>query len=187
MDQQAAINRTATFTEIVKDKAFKTRFMDLFLGNKSMPMLIKNYLSGDDWKFDNLLIFYSARRKRSFIQDLPESAFFLNTSEDTFMLLNTQYPLVSYSYSAKPEQKFTIVKNNVSQRYDIYEDRTPLVNPVLKLDMISIFVHGIESVNKFLEMITHTRTNECRFFFDKMCIFVKISGNKYIIETYPAK
>jgi len=187
MDQQAAPSRKATFSEIVHDKAFMPRFNDLFLGKDSIPVQIKNFLEGKNWRFDSLLIFYGARRKRTFIQDLPGSAFFFNSSDNTFMMLNTQFTLMNYSYVEKPDQKFSIVKNNISQRFDIFEDKIPIDEPVLKNDLMKTFVNGTEVVNQFLEKITHTRTNEFRFFFDQMCIFVKISGNKYFIETYKAR
>ncbi len=187
LEKKTTAKKKLPFSDIIKEKAFKTQFIDLFLSDKSMPSRIKGYLGGRDWKFENLLIFYSSRHKRTFIQDVPGSAFFLNSSDDTFMLLNTKYPLVCHSYEKTPEQKLTIAKDNITQRYEIFIDGTPEADPGLRLDMIDIFVKGMESVNTFLELITHTRTNECRFFFDQMCIFVKNAGNKCIIETYPAK
>lgn len=186
MDQTLS-RKKAKFDEIIKDKNFNPRFFDLFLGKGSITEQIKRFCGGNDWKFHSILIFYSARRKRVFIQDLPGSVFFLNANENTFIWLNTDYFLLSYNYDTKPEQKIVITKNLIAQRFDVSVDNEPAENPVFKRDIMSTFPGCTESVNQFLTMITHTQSNESRFYYDKKCVFVKTAGNKYIIDTYEAK
>lgn len=187
LDQRPSSKRKISFNDLVKDKAFKTRFFDLFSGEDSIPDRIKRLYEGKNWKFHSLLIFYSSRHKRVFIQDLPESAFFLNANETTFIGLNTGYSLISYNYETTPDQRITITRNNISQRFDILVDGKMLDMLELERDITATFPGCIESVSHFLQIITHPRLNEARFYFDKMAVVVRIIGDKYLIESYEAK
>jgi hypothetical protein len=187
LDQKPSPKRKASFQDLVKDKVFKARFFDLFLGENSVPERIKRFYESRGWKFNSLLVFYSSRKKRVFIQNLPESAIFLNANETTFFSCNTDYNLLKLDYEMKPDQKITIAMNNIAQRYDILVDGKVVENPVRKRNIMMTFPSCSESVNQFINMITHNIPNESRFYFDKMAVFVKTAGNKYTIESYEAK
>jgi hypothetical protein len=187
LDQKPSSKRKASFQDIVKDKVFKSRFFDLFLGEESVPDRIKRFYEGKGWKFDSLLIFYSSRKKRAFIQNLPETALFLNANETTFFSLNTEYNLLKFDYNTQPDQRITITMNNMAQRFDVLLDGKTTENPELKRDIMTTFPGSSESINEFLSMITHNTPNEFRFYFDRMAVFVKIVGNKYTIENHEAR
>jgi len=187
LDQKPSPKREASFQNIVKDKAFKSLFFDLFLGENSVPERIKRFYGGKGWKFDSLLIFYSGRKKRVFIQDLPESALFLNSNEMNFINLNTTYNLLKFDYETKPEQKITITLNYLTLRYDVLVDDKAVDSKDIIRDIMMTFPCCTESVNEFLNMITHSIPNEYRIYFDRMAVFVKTTGNRYTIENYEAR
>jgi len=187
LEKKPSVKRETRFNDLVKDRVFKTRFFDLFSGENSAPERIKRIYGGKNWKFHSVLIFYSSRHKRVFIQDLPESAFFMDANDTTFIGLNTQYSLLNYDYKEIPDQRITITMNNTSKQFDILIDDKLTDRPDIKRDIMNTFPDCAESVNQFLHMITYMRFNEARFYFDKMAVFLKIVGNKYSIDTYEAK
>jgi hypothetical protein len=187
LDQKTSTKRKASFQELIKDKGFNARFFDLFLGASSVSERIKRFYDGKGWKFDSLLILYYNKRKRIFIQDLPESAFFLNADEATFMALNTHYSLISYNYNTNLNQKITITINKMAQRFDALLDGKTIGSRELKREIMATFPVSSELINQFLAMITHKIPNECRFYFDRMAVIVKTVGNKYTIENYDAR
>lgn len=187
LEQKLSPKRKASFQDLVKDKTFKTRFFDLFWGDSSVPDRIKRFYGGKGWKFDSLLIFYSSRKKRAFIQELPGSALFLNANETTFISLNTAYNLLKLDYKSEPDQKITITMNNMAQRFDVLVDGKVVQEAAQKRDIMMTFPGCTESINQFLAMITHNIPNESRFYFDQMAVFIKTVGTKYTIENYEAK
>jgi hypothetical protein len=94
---------------------------------------------------------------------------------------------VNYKYKTEPDQQISIETDKQTEKFDILVDEKLIADPNLIRVIMNTFPGCTDTVNQFLHMITHIQSNEYRFFYDKMAVFVKIFDNKYLIESYEAK